>query len=165
MPGVKSRVRRDRAQHRCPAQASTTSPSPTGTGTLPALPKNTSQKASHFTRAPREGKHPPRQVSGPSAFLPVLHRAPAPRSPPRSAPRTTPWAGREGEPRFQGPLNTDGIFLAASKRDQKEPCRTMGKIPPLVLEPSCSEQCGGVGHGSLRRPIRAIPVSLSAKRV
>lgn len=43
---------------------STTSSSPTGAGTLPALPENTSQKASRFTRAPREGRHPPRQVSG-----------------------------------------------------------------------------------------------------
>lgn len=75
---------------------STTSLSPTGTGTLPALPENTSQKASRFTRAPREGEQPPRQVSGPSAFLPVLHLAPAPRSPPRSAPRTTPRAGKAG---------------------------------------------------------------------
>lgn len=60
---------------------STTSPSPTGTGTLPALPENRSQKASRFTRAPREGRHPPRQVCGLAAFLPVLHRAPAPRNP------------------------------------------------------------------------------------
>lgn len=81
---------------------SITSPSPIGTGTLPALPENTSQKASRFTRAPREGKHPPRQVPGPATFLPVLHLAPAPRSPLRSAPRTTPWAGREGNCDFKG---------------------------------------------------------------
>lgn len=68
----------------------------------PCSASNMSQKASHFTRAPREGKQPPRQVSGLSAFLPVLHRAPAPRSPLRSAPRTTPGRAGRGNRGFKG---------------------------------------------------------------
>ena len=91
----KRKARRVRAQHPCPAQASITSPSPTGTSTLATLPENTYQKASNFTRAPREEKHLPRQASGRSTFLPVLHGKPLPQGAPRAQPLTPP-PGRAG---------------------------------------------------------------------
>lgn len=93
----------------------------------------------------------------------VTHGAPAPKRPPRSAPRTTLWAGRDGgEPRFQGPLNTDGIFLAASKRDQKEPRQTTAQNPIAgtedLLLPSPE-------HGSVPHRVRAILGSPTSQEI
>lgn len=157
-PGVNRSTGGIQAQHCCPTQASTTSPRPAGTSALAALPENTYQKASNFTRAPKEGETSPQAGLWPVHIPPG---APAPRNThthpppfPRSAPpRTTPWAGREGEPRFQGPLNTDGIFLAASKRDQKEPRGTTAKNsspPGLVREPPPRQPSYGEGTGTAR---------------
>lgn len=118
-----------------------------------------------FHQGPKGGEAASQAGLRPVRIPPSVTPSPCPKEPPALSPSHHPWAGREGEPRFQGPLNTNGIFLAASKCDQKELCRTMGKIPPLVQEPSGPEQCRGEGHGELRHPIRAIPVSLSAKQV
>lgn len=68
-----------------------------------ALLGNTYQKASNFTRAPRDEKHLRREVSGRSTFLSVLHREPLPQRAPRAQPLAPPpgRAGR-GNRNFKG---------------------------------------------------------------
>lgn len=136
---------------------SSTSLSPAGTGTLPALPENMSQKASRFTRAPREGKHPP----SPSTFLPVLHQSPGPKEPPELCPSHH-LPGRQGGGTTLSRAIKHRWYFPCSiktKKSRAEPqaksCRWCGR----------SEERRGARHRALQCPIHAIPVSTSAQRV
>lgn len=142
------------------ALPSTTSPSPSGTGTLPALPESMSQKASRFTRAPREGRHPPRQVSGLAAFLPVLHRAPAPRSPLHH-----PLGRQGGGTTTSRAIKHRWYFPCSIKTGPKRAVQNQGQNPAAGPGAIVLRETRRSGTGITSYPIHAIPVSLSAKQV